>query len=799
VNLPTTTQISTEQAVQPMDLLYGLGSADRSLLAVSLALFDDSGLSKRLQAIADNISDAVKRQINSAEIEQTARSVESRMAFWHDCKLSDAELRLTLWIYLRDAFDLEPRLTRSTRGAEALACELTAAAVRAADPPNLIRTAKNLLDKVGWLKDDRRMLTLTDVVQPVLNELMAAALGEGAGQMDAAVQRKLIADARAKLEDLSETDQRQMLDAVGAQEMNDAAVRKILLTGGGLAAFSTSVSMAGFSAYILAAQASAFIPLVSGPALVSAVSVLSNPVTVIAVIAGVLWWVSKSTSQQVRTAVALRVVALLALQGLSAGRRGLEQALAAFASMSRLARLGDVVPTTFQAYRQEWISLTNKRNDAVPLDPAISDLMQPPAGQAGAHGDRLGRLLFPGPNEARITGATAALTLGDIAYSAAAIDPLVLKGADFARVEDLADPLAFAAFARQIESLAPAGTLGAVSNVKGYVAEQIVAAELVAHGYQVTFPDTSNQAGWDLLVDGLPFQVKCLDSASGLSKHFATYPDIPVFVNAELADSVPDEWKHHVFFVEDYSNELTSHITDFSMDAGGSILNPNVPLFALGVIAARHLIDYRAGRVSGRQAVEQILLDGSTRAGLAVAGGYAGAGIGLLVLGPAGALVLGSVVPLLSQAQSSRVQGLMDSHLKTAAYRQWEDKVHQAVDTLIDELTAAVKVKRTLLSNKYKKIQPGVIGVYVKSRMLDESRYLNECEVRLTALRRREADESVESRALKVIRFTATSTIHPGRYQLALKALRTELAKRPSVMTWFEPPRVFRGLRLLRG
>jgi hypothetical protein len=45
----------------------------------------------------------------------------------------------------------------------------------------------------------------------------------------------------------------QLLEAIGARELNDDAIRTILLTGGGLASLGTAVSVAGFSAYILAA------------------------------------------------------------------------------------------------------------------------------------------------------------------------------------------------------------------------------------------------------------------------------------------------------------------------------------------------------------------------------------------------------------------------------------------------------------------------------------------------------------------------------------------------------------------
>jgi uncharacterized protein YaaW (UPF0174 family) len=91
--------------------------------------------------------------------------------------------------------------------------------------------------------------------------------------MDPIAQADLISKVRTQLEQMDEGAQKELLNSIGAEKLNDAAVRKVLLTAGGLTALSTSVGLAGFSAYILAAQASAFIPLISGPALVSIVAV----------------------------------------------------------------------------------------------------------------------------------------------------------------------------------------------------------------------------------------------------------------------------------------------------------------------------------------------------------------------------------------------------------------------------------------------------------------------------------------------------------------------------------------------
>lgn len=779
--------MTARQEVQPSDIIAGLGLADRALLAACLALFEDSTLLKRIEQLYSKSSNWVRNTLRRPDVDavqEGTESLQTQMTFWLKNSLTDNDLRLILWIYLREAFDLPARLTVSTRGADALATELAAAAIHAADPPSLIQDGEGLLQRWGWIEGKQRCITLTDIVLPVLDDLMATALKDGLGQMDADAQERLIAEMRIRLKGMSEQDQQRLLDKIGAKDFNDTAIRNMLLTGGSLAAINFGVSAAGFSAYILAAQASAFIPMVSGPALVSLVSVISNPVTLIGGTAAAIWWARSSAKQKTQTAVGLRVLALLALQGISASNRnGVAVTLDGFSRANALQPIGNLEGKTAERYRDEWRLLEPiVRKPGPRLDAGVIELMNHPAMAGTPQNNRLARLLFPDNGEARATAAVAALTLGDIAYSAAAIDANVIKAADFARVDVLDNSLAFADFARKIQELSPAGIIGAVGNVKGYVAEQVVAAELVAKGHQVEFPTTSNEPGWDLLVDGEKFQVKCLEEIGGLKNHFDNY-DYPVLANSELADRIPSEWADKVFFVEGYSDELISHVTTSSIKAGANVFNPDVPVFALGVSAVRNLMNYNAGKISGTQAVEQVVLDGSARVGLAAAGGYLGTGIGLLVFGPAGALVWGSVLPVLAQAQASRFIGLLDKYIQSKDYTQWASEAHRDIDALLTRLDESLENKIQLLRNKYEAIGRGHLSDYVRYRFTDEERFLRESKARL-ALLRPEICGSVEQRALDVIRWTAGSTVHPARYQEVLKKLNGTLMRRPSFLIY---------------
>jgi hypothetical protein len=50
---------------------------------------------------------------------------------------------------------------------------------------------------------------------------------------------------------------------------------------------------------------------------------------------------------------------------------------------------------------------------------------------------------------------------------------------------------------------------GHLNQLQGYVFEQIAAHSLRESGAVVQLPDSSNNPGWDLLVNGEPVQAKC--------------------------------------------------------------------------------------------------------------------------------------------------------------------------------------------------------------------------------------------------------------------------------------------------
>ena len=127
----------------------------------------------------------------------------------------------------------------------------------------------------------------------------------------------------------------------------------------------------------------------------------------------------------------------------------------------------------------------------------------------------------------------AGLTFGDFIYDALRVNPLVIKGVDFSRSADLGNVFKFSLFSEDIADLSGSSLAGNINQMKGFVGERYVGQQLQSSGHEVEYPDNPNNPGYDLIVDGQPFQVKTTLDASLVQEHLDKYPKIPVFVNEE--------------------------------------------------------------------------------------------------------------------------------------------------------------------------------------------------------------------------------------------------------------------------
>ena len=290
--------------------------------------------------------------------------------------------------------------------------------------------------------------------------------------------------------------------------------------------------------------------------------------------------------------------------------------------------------------------------------------------------------------------ATGGIAAAELLFDAAAIDPDVVAAADFSSSEQLGDIFRFGAFAEHVAAMSEAAQAGAKSALRGYVGEMMVASRLAGH--EVSLPETPNNAGYDLLVDGHPFQVKCYGSSDGaldaLGEHFDKHPDIPVYVNSEVMPAVQrsgEPWAGQVFTVEGYDYETTNRVMEESLAAGSDLAALDVPIFAVAVSAARNLHGWWKGSVPLHHLPWEVIIDGSVHGGLSVAGGFTGAALGGLVFGPAGAVVFGGVGGIAALFGA----GVTGRAVRRLFYRKSRELVRERAALFENALEKAMKEK----------------------------------------------------------------------------------------------------------
>lgn len=764
--------------IAPLDILAGLATAERGMLATFLTLFDDGKLSNRLKDLMTRYVDSTKGYTDKITKKQSktdisvatdlAKDIENQREYWFNSKHSDEMLRLILWVRLREALHLPARLSATRRGSRDLADDVAAALINALDPPNMLKSSKRWLYKQGWLDQDTPAITLADVVVPVLDELLAKSL-DGENAPTEQERRAQLTQALAGFRQYGAENYAELLNKTGANHSHDNAILVTAMLGGGLGALGTTVSMAGFSAYIAAAKASAFIPMVSGPGLVSFVSVLTNPITLLGVVGGSSWWLAKSAQEKANLAIASRVIALLSLRGLQAGNDRIQGITKSFEMALQLDTSMGIKANVIDSYKQEWALLGPlwQIKTSVP-DTHVLAQMNTPIDQLNTESA-----------EAHNATALGAMTLGDILYSYAAVNPTVIDAADFSRIIDIHGRVDFGQLAQGILDGSANSIIGATAQLKGYTAEMAVADQLIKAGHTVSFPGSANEPGWDLRVDGEQFQVKFHESLNGLQQHFERY-DYPVFANTEMAESIPAEWADKVFFIDGLSNELITQVTEDSLLAGADMLETAPLHFAVTLSLVNGLLGYYRGKLTAKQTVEQVLLDGTVRVGLFGAGGMVGAGVGFMVFGPAGAWVFGAGAPILAQTQTSKVTGLLKKYAKSTAYHQWADEMHALLDTLQNTLLQALKNKRQQMATKLYSKPENDLEKYLNWRLGDDDTFIQETELRLDAIRRSE-DIPPEQRLIEMLKAMASCGVHPYIYQEPLQNVMAYLEERPGM------------------
>lgn len=291
------------------------------------------------------------------------------------------------------------------------------------------------------------------------------------------------------------------------------------------------------------------------------------------------------------------------------------------------------------------------------------------------------------------TGVTG-ITIYDAIYSMSLIDENVLEAVDFSSASDLSS---FYGIFHYVETHYAAGSslTGSLERLEGYTAERVAAAHLVSQGHVVEFPDTSNQVGYDLLVDGHPFQVKDTLTPGLISEHLEKYPDIPVIINSEMG--VHFTGNENVVVDPDLSHDQIATAVHNTID-GVDLLNAapiNIPLITLALSSIKEGSLLLAKKTDIKTAGKHVAYD-TASVGI---GGAAGAKIGTLVgslLGPVGAgigLVFGGIGGAIGGRFLAR-------KIKHSGYEKKREVYESAVTQVGEVMPVVIDKKKQLLTLK---------------------------------------------------------------------------------------------------
>lgn len=656
-----TNELTELPIVRPVDILVGLGTLGRSDMCQIIALLECvDGLFLAKGAVAGM---GAKLGLETDAAAERLEVVQNELA---NSSATNAALRFRLWSRMTEATALPSVAPLSLKSATRSASAFAVRASERLTPSIRARHRKadrnepdgGIAELVGGKAADYwKSAKAAVVAEPPLPFPQIVA-----EEMLVLLSNDEVVEAAAK-----EADP----EIAKALRQGQARARNAMATGVTWASLAALVANAGFLPYLLAAQLSAVIPLVGGPTLVSLLATLVNPVTVFAGVAALGWLGMGRGSRVVRSQLASRLGVLMAAQGTQSSEKGLDRFLADM-------RMLDREPTD----SSKWMPAKDRadiRHRVTALTSCLGGPMPAPAGSPPE----------PWSSKKMTTDipdatATLGLTAGEMLWHAAAIDPNVMKAADFSRTEDIGDPMAFAC--RAADFL----TSGAGWSLRGYTAERLVMDKLIAEGHDVHLAETSNTPGLDLMVDGAPVQVKCGTALSNLTEHFEKYPDTPVIANAALTEEAMASdapWAHLVTTLPGFEiATIEEQITD-TLGHAVDLADPEILQFALSIGVLRGGIEVARGRVNITDLPAWLILDGASRGLLAFTGSNAGAWFGLIAIGPAGALILGPAIGAAALLGNSTVKGAAQKHLMS----EWHSDLQGAAEELHANIIAALE------------------------------------------------------------------------------------------------------------
>ena len=791
--------------VPPRNILAGIGALGREEMARFLAFFNNANM---LTLLTDQTLDWCvrgKRYLDTkmgnggktVEVEQEIKRFEQRVEVDFRrivrSKSTNADLRLQLWNTLRVCLDLPVSIPLSTVVADRKAAELAVASAEHYSNHSGIRDQiKKIFAK--FRKDQENPdMQFGDIVRQEAVRMMASAVEKGI--LSEEEQRRVTDEFARSLEDLPSDMKDEAIEK--AIQSGDRAIISLLASTGSTAGLAVAVDIAGFSAYILAAKIASIIPLLGAKTAVSLLAVLSNPWLIPVVAGGTMAYQGKKIHNKARENIATTLTIQLAILGFQDHETNFhvfmdEVRIAASKADIHAISEGALAKKQQRKESHKALVRTNKVRKEYPEGlPALPDssgiLALASEDEDESTRDLFQKLLFSESRQQRkedtiIAASAAGASLLDAVYNALVVDPKVIAAADFSRTESIKDVFEFSGFASRIRAMDEAAREGGETALRGYTAEMYVASRL--SGHQVSLPDSSNYPGVDLIVDGEPFQVKCYESADSglqaLKNHFEKNPDIPVFVNSEVAtaaSSSSEEWAGKVIPVEGFDFSTVDGMVEQSLSSAARLQQEYAPmLYVLMINSAYHLYRWRKGLVSLKDLPFEIALTGAARGGLSLAGGITGSAIGGLLFGPAGVVILTPLIATGALFQTGRVMKGVDHVL--GVQKEWEETIDKAAGPFRRVLQRTIKEKISLIDQKISELDGAnhEVAIWVRRKLEDERLALTELGTELAG----SGDLKPIQSAQTMLRIMTEASVLPISVQPELDAFIHALNAKPS-------------------
>ena len=220
-----------------------------------------------------------------------------------------------------------------------------------------------------------------------------------------------------------------------------------------------------------------------------------------------------------------------------------------------------------------------------------------------------------------------------------------------------------------------------------------------------------------------------------------------------------------------YTYEFSNGLVQTSLEAGSELGDYEILPFVATISAARNAHNWWTGQQSLEEAAFNVAIESASKGIMAVAGGFAGTGLGMLLFGPAGAYVFGGVVAVAATTESKRIVDRADTFLDPERDHNLYDAANTLLSTCLEHLEAkvsAIKCKSASLPN-------GEIAdemrhrwqwelVFVKSKINETIRLLQS------------SNYSGERKSIAALELACQSGIHPAQLQSSYIELLGQLS-----------------------